>query len=61
MDETRPLARIELRDAAARLLGADDGTDVCGALADTGAAPPPSWRPRRSVRRRARWSGPWRT
>ncbi|MGW3928920.1 acyl-CoA dehydrogenase family protein [Streptomyces microflavus] len=37
MDETRPLARIELRDAAARLLGADDGTDVCGALADTGS------------------------
>lgn len=36
MDETRPLARIELRDAAARLLGTDDGTDVCGALADTG-------------------------
>ncbi|MER6635227.1 acyl-CoA dehydrogenase family protein [Streptomyces microflavus] len=37
MDETRPLARIELRDAPARLLGADDGTDVCGALADTGS------------------------
>ncbi|MFE7455865.1 acyl-CoA dehydrogenase family protein [Streptomyces sp. NPDC057554] len=39
MDETRPLARVELRDTPAELLGTDDavdGTDVCGALADTG-------------------------
>ncbi|MFZ4264174.1 acyl-CoA dehydrogenase family protein [Streptomyces arboris] len=36
MDETRPLARVELRDTAAELLGADDAPDVCGALAATG-------------------------
>ncbi|MFJ1594013.1 acyl-CoA dehydrogenase family protein [Kitasatospora albolonga] len=41
MDETRPLARVELRDTPAGLLGTDDavdGADVCGALADTGCA-----------------------
>ncbi|MFF6908073.1 acyl-CoA dehydrogenase family protein [Streptomyces sp. NPDC012389] len=36
MDETRPLARLELRDTAAELLGPDEAADVCGALADTG-------------------------
>ncbi|MGK3088393.1 acyl-CoA dehydrogenase family protein [Streptomyces sp. WAC01490] len=36
MDETRPLARVELRDTPAELLGADDAPDVCGALAATG-------------------------
>lgn len=36
MDETRPLARVELRDTPAELLGGDAGTDVCGALAATG-------------------------
>ncbi|WP_326628223.1 acyl-CoA/acyl-ACP dehydrogenase [Streptomyces sp. NBC_01761] len=30
LDETRPLARIELRDTAAELLGADDAVDVAG-------------------------------
>ncbi|MGW3594005.1 acyl-CoA dehydrogenase family protein [Streptomyces sp. NPDC005167] len=30
LDETRPLARIELRDTAAELLGADDTVDVAG-------------------------------
>ncbi|PWK70321.1 alkylation response protein AidB-like acyl-CoA dehydrogenase [Streptomyces sp. CG 926] len=35
LDETRPQARIELRDAPAELLG-DDGADVLGALAATG-------------------------
>ncbi|MFF3062459.1 acyl-CoA dehydrogenase family protein [Streptomyces sp. NPDC057909] len=39
LDETRPLARIELRDTAADLLGADDAVDVAGpacALASVG-------------------------
>ncbi|RPK60735.1 Acyl-CoA dehydrogenase [Streptomyces sp. ADI96-02] len=36
MDETRPLARVELRDTEAELLGADDAQDVLGALAGTG-------------------------
>ncbi|WP_145499548.1 acyl-CoA dehydrogenase family protein [Streptomyces sp. CFMR 7] len=37
LDETRPLARVELRDTPAVLLGADTETvDVCGALAATG-------------------------
>ncbi|MFJ4969151.1 acyl-CoA dehydrogenase family protein [Streptomyces sp. NPDC088755] len=36
MDETRPLARVELRDTAAELLGSDEAGDVCGALAATG-------------------------
>jgi len=36
LDETRPLARVELRDAEAELLGADDTADVTGALAETG-------------------------
>ncbi|MGW0691116.1 acyl-CoA dehydrogenase family protein [Streptomyces sp. NPDC002738] len=39
LDETRPLARIELRDTAAELLGADDAVDVAGpagALASVG-------------------------
>ncbi|UQA35704.1 acyl-CoA dehydrogenase family protein [Streptomyces sp. HNA39] len=37
LDETRPLARVELRDTPAALLGTDAGTaDVCGALAATG-------------------------
>ncbi|MGY0492536.1 acyl-CoA dehydrogenase family protein [Streptomyces sp. WG-D5] len=35
MDETRPQARVELRDVAAELLGAEDG-DVTGALAAVG-------------------------
>ncbi|WP_030975655.1 acyl-CoA dehydrogenase family protein [Streptomyces sp. NRRL S-1824] len=30
LDETRPLARVELRDTAAELLGADDTVDVAG-------------------------------
>ncbi|MEU4493031.1 acyl-CoA/acyl-ACP dehydrogenase [Streptomyces sp. NBC_00210] len=37
LDETRPQARIELRDCAAQLLGADDAADVPGALASAGA------------------------
>ncbi|QGV80064.1 acyl-CoA dehydrogenase family protein [Streptomyces ficellus] len=38
LDETRPLARVELRDVTAQLLGADeDGADVPHALAATGA------------------------
>ncbi|ARF55839.1 acyl-CoA dehydrogenase family protein [Streptomyces gilvosporeus] len=36
MDETRPQARIELRDVAAELLGDEDGDAVAGALAATG-------------------------
>ncbi|MER5617231.1 acyl-CoA dehydrogenase family protein [Streptomyces sp. NPDC002215] len=36
LDETRPLARIELRDTEAELLGADDTLDVTGALASAG-------------------------
>ncbi|PVC89839.1 acyl-CoA dehydrogenase [Streptomyces sp. CS090A] len=37
MDETRPLARVELRDTPAELLGEDEAAgDVCGALATTG-------------------------
>ncbi|WP_411079919.1 acyl-CoA dehydrogenase family protein [Streptomyces sp. cmx-18-6] len=36
MDETRTLARVELRDTAAELLGPDEAADVCGALAATG-------------------------
>ncbi|MFZ3559098.1 acyl-CoA dehydrogenase family protein [Streptomyces sp. BH055] len=35
MDETRPQARVELRDVAAELLGEEDG-DVTGALAAVG-------------------------
>ncbi|MEV7341563.1 acyl-CoA dehydrogenase family protein [Streptomyces sp. NPDC093544] len=35
LDETRPQARIELRDVEAELLG-DDGADVSGALTDVG-------------------------
>ncbi|MFG2235311.1 acyl-CoA dehydrogenase family protein [Streptomyces sp. NPDC048723] len=35
LDETRPQARIELRDVSAELLG-DEGADVLGALAATG-------------------------
>jgi alkylation response protein AidB-like acyl-CoA dehydrogenase len=37
LDETRPLARVELRDTEAELLGARDDTDVPGALSATGA------------------------
>ncbi|MFD3790610.1 acyl-CoA dehydrogenase family protein [Streptomyces cyaneofuscatus] len=37
LDETRPLARVELRDTPAELLGEDEvASDVCGALAATG-------------------------
>ncbi|MCX4675095.1 acyl-CoA/acyl-ACP dehydrogenase [Streptomyces sp. NBC_01433] len=36
MDATRPLARVELRDTGAELLGADDTVDAAGALAATG-------------------------
>ncbi|MFD6802197.1 acyl-CoA dehydrogenase family protein [Streptomyces cyaneofuscatus] len=37
MDETRPLARVELRDTPAELLGEDEvASDVCGALAAAG-------------------------
>ncbi|MFF9351012.1 acyl-CoA dehydrogenase family protein [Streptomyces sp. NPDC014734] len=36
LDETRPLARVELRDTGAELLGADAGADVTGALASAG-------------------------
>ncbi|WP_405685457.1 acyl-CoA dehydrogenase family protein [Streptomyces sp. NBC_00057] len=36
LDETRPLARIELRDTEAELLGADDTVDVTDALAPAG-------------------------
>jgi alkylation response protein AidB-like acyl-CoA dehydrogenase len=36
LDETRPQARIELRDSPARLLG-EDGADVAGALRATGS------------------------
>ncbi|MFE7533586.1 acyl-CoA dehydrogenase family protein [Streptomyces rhizosphaericola] len=37
LDATRPLARVELRDTPAALLGTDpDTADVCGALAATG-------------------------
>ncbi|MFF3323034.1 acyl-CoA dehydrogenase family protein [Streptomyces sp. NPDC002889] len=36
LDETRPQARIELRDAAAQLLGTDEGDAVPGALAAAG-------------------------
>ncbi|MEU9202197.1 acyl-CoA dehydrogenase family protein [Streptomyces sp. NPDC048332] len=38
LDVTRPLARIELRDTAAELLGADDTVDAISALAATGRA-----------------------
>ncbi|NUL30669.1 acyl-CoA dehydrogenase family protein [Streptomyces lunaelactis] len=37
LDETRPQARIELRDCAAELLGADEAADVPGVLAAAGA------------------------
>ncbi|MEV0092550.1 acyl-CoA dehydrogenase family protein [Streptomyces sp. NPDC050738] len=37
LDETRPQARIELRDAEAELLGERDDADVPGALAAVGA------------------------
>lgn len=36
LDGTRPLARIQLRDTEAELLGADDTVDVTAALAATG-------------------------
>ncbi|MGW2177157.1 acyl-CoA dehydrogenase family protein [Streptomyces sp. NPDC001732] len=36
LDETRPSARVELRDTGAELLGADDTEDVTGALARVG-------------------------
>ncbi|MFB6987229.1 MULTISPECIES: acyl-CoA dehydrogenase family protein [unclassified Streptomyces] len=36
LDESRPLARVELRDAEAELLGADDTVDVTDALASAG-------------------------
>ncbi|MFI5767864.1 acyl-CoA dehydrogenase family protein [Streptomyces sp. NPDC051658] len=36
LDETRPLARIELRDTEAELLGADDTADITGALVSAG-------------------------
>ncbi|MGW2588863.1 acyl-CoA dehydrogenase family protein [Streptomyces sp. NPDC001515] len=36
LDPTRPLARVQLRDTGAALLGADDGADVTGALAEAG-------------------------
>lgn len=36
LDETRPQARVELRDVAAELLGATDAADVPGALAAVG-------------------------
>ncbi|MFF3731722.1 acyl-CoA dehydrogenase family protein [Streptomyces sp. NPDC002476] len=36
LDETRPLARVELRDAGAELLGADHTADVTDALASAG-------------------------
>ncbi|MGW0842656.1 acyl-CoA dehydrogenase family protein [Streptomyces sp. NPDC002787] len=38
VDETRSMARLELRDVAAELLGADDEADVPAALADVGDA-----------------------
>lgn len=37
LDETRPQARVELRDCAARLLGEDGAADVPGALAAVGS------------------------
>jgi alkylation response protein AidB-like acyl-CoA dehydrogenase len=36
VDETRPLARVELRDTPAELLGADDTADAAAALAAAG-------------------------
>ncbi|ALU95504.1 MULTISPECIES: acyl-CoA dehydrogenase family protein [Streptomyces] len=36
LDETRPLARVELRDTPAEPLGADDTADAAAALADAG-------------------------
>ncbi|MFE9398532.1 acyl-CoA dehydrogenase family protein [Streptomyces flavidovirens] len=36
LDETRPQARIQLRDTEGELLGADDAADVPGALAEAG-------------------------
>ncbi|MER5276070.1 acyl-CoA dehydrogenase family protein [Streptomyces sp. NPDC002809] len=36
LDETRPLARIQLRDTEAELLGADDAVDATAALAAAG-------------------------
>ncbi|MFF0508269.1 acyl-CoA dehydrogenase family protein [Streptomyces fimicarius] len=36
LDETRPLARVELRDTSATLLGADDTADTAEALAAVG-------------------------
>ncbi|WP_103532820.1 acyl-CoA dehydrogenase family protein [Streptomyces sp. SM11] len=36
LDETRPLARVELRDTPAELLGADDTADAADALATAG-------------------------
>ncbi|NUP41434.1 MAG: acyl-CoA dehydrogenase, partial [Streptomyces sp.] len=36
LDATRPQARVQLRDVAAELLGADDGGDVLGTLSTVG-------------------------
>ncbi|MFF8961495.1 acyl-CoA dehydrogenase family protein [Streptomyces globisporus] len=38
LDETRPLARVELRDTPAEPLGPDDTADAAAALADAGRA-----------------------
>ncbi|MCX4770634.1 Acyl-CoA dehydrogenase [Streptomyces sp. ADI92-24] len=38
LDETRPLARVQLRDTEAELLGADDTVDATAALAVAGRA-----------------------
>ncbi|MFD7427739.1 acyl-CoA dehydrogenase family protein [Streptomyces sp. NPDC059818] len=38
LDETRPLARVQLRDTEAELLGADDTVDASAALAVAGRA-----------------------
>ncbi|MEU8698668.1 acyl-CoA dehydrogenase family protein [Streptomyces sp. NPDC048680] len=38
LDETRPLARVQLRDTEAELLGADDAVDASAALAVAGRA-----------------------
>ncbi|UUU33133.1 acyl-CoA/acyl-ACP dehydrogenase [Streptomyces sp. CA-210063] len=38
VDETRPVARLELRDVEGELLGADDDVDVLSALAEVGDA-----------------------
>ncbi|MFJ7156257.1 acyl-CoA dehydrogenase family protein [Streptomyces sp. NPDC101118] len=36
LDETRPQGRVQLRDTPAELLGADDQTEICAALAAAG-------------------------